>query len=427
MTKNKKPELLAPIQDYTSLTAAIDNGADAVFFGIKGFNMRAGAKNFTEKDLPKIVKIAHGKNIKVYLAVNTIIYEEELDKIEKILRNVKKAKVDAIICWDLAIIQIAKKLGIEIHISTQASIANSESANFYHKLGATRVVLARECSLKQIKEIRKNTKAEIEIFIHGAMCVSMSGRCFLSQFLYGKSANRGECQQPCRRKYIIKEIDGDKELEVGEDFVLSPKDLRTIDFIEQILDVGVNCLKIEGRNRSPEYVANVTRAYRTIIDFIYDNPKRDKKFKTELANLKKVLSAELDTVYHRGNSSGFFLGKPIDAWTKSAGNQATQKKEHLGKVTKFYKNIGVAEILIQGEQIKVGDTLLIQGPTTGSVEEKVVSMEINHKQVESAKQGEKVAIKTTSPVRLNDDIYIIKDSRKKCDGVSCGTCTGNCY
>ncbi|MFZ2038877.1 MAG: peptidase U32 family protein [Minisyncoccia bacterium] len=413
MLKQKnKPELLSPIQDYTSLTAAIENGADAVFFGIKGFNMRAGAKNFTVNDLPKIAKIAHKSNVKTYLAINTIIYEEELQKIEKILIKVKAAKIDAIICWDLAIIQLAKKLGVEVHISTQASIANSSAAEFYRKLGATRVVLARECSLKQIKKIKKHTKAEIEIFIHGAMCVSISGRCFMSQFLYGKSANRGECLQPCRRKYLIKQIDGGKELELGEDYVLSPKDLRTITFIDQILDVGVDCLKIEGRNRSPEYVATVTKVYRTIIDFYYSTSKHDKKFKEDFNKLKTQLSSGLDTVYHRGESSGFFLGKPINEWTKSYGSQATQKKEHIGKVTKFYNKIGVAEILIQGDKkLKIGDTVIFQGPTTGSREEKVVTMEKDHQSIKSAGRGEKIAIKIGVIVRHNDDVYLVKPSK----------------
>lgn len=409
---NKKPEILSPVQDYTSLTAAIENGADAVFFGIKGFNMRAGAKNFTVNDLSKIAKIAHAKNTKVYLAINTIIYEEEIKKIESILRKVKLAKVDAIICWDLAVIQLAKKLGIEIHISTQASIANSEAAEFYRKLGATRVVLARECSLKQIKEIKKHTKAEIEIFIHGAMCVSVSGRCFMSQYLYGKSANRGECLQPCRRKYLIKQIDGGEELELGEDYVMSPKDLRTLDFIEQILDVGVDCLKIEGRNRSPEYVAKVTKAYRTIVDFIYSNKKRDKKFKDELASLKIKLSEDLDTVYHRGSSSGFFLGKPISEWTDNYGSEATQKKVYVGKVSNFYKKIGVAEFEIKGGVgVNVGDTVIFQGPLTGSKEEKISSLEIEHKQIQSAKQGDKVAVKIQSTVKIHDEIYIVKSSK----------------
>lgn len=252
------------------------------FLALKYLICGLALKNFTTKDLLKITKIAQKNKIKTYLAINTIIYEEEIKKVEKILIKAKKAKIDAIICWDFAVIQMAKKLKIKIHISTQASIANSKTAEFYRKLGAKRIILARECSLKQIKEIKKHTKAEIEIFIHGAMCISISGRCFLSQFLYGKSANRGECSQPCRKKYIIKEVDGEQELELGENYILSPKDLRTINFIEKIIDVGVDCLKIEGRNRSPEYVAVVTKAYRTIIDFIFSAKKRDKKFKKRI-------------------------------------------------------------------------------------------------------------------------------------------------
>ena len=408
MISTKKPELLAPIQDWTSLSAAINNGADAVFFGIKGFNMRAGAKNFTVNDLTKIAEIAHKNNIKAYLAINTIIYESELKKIEKVLEKVKSAKIDAIICWDFAIIQIAKKLKIETHISTQASIANSETAEFYRKLGATRVVLARECSLEQIKEIKKHTKVEIEIFIHGAMCVSISGRCFMSQFLYGKSANRGECQQPCRKKYIIKQVDGNNELELGEDYVMSPKDMRTLDFIEKILDLDIDCLKIEGRNRSPEYVATVTKAYRTIIDFIYSAKKRDTKFKMELAKLKSELDEKLDTVYHRGSSSGFFLGKPINEWSGSSGSQATQKKVRVGTVTHYYNKIKVAEINIQGKfKIKIGDSLLIQGPTTGSVEENITSLEKNNKAIKVTTGNEKVAISVKSIIRKNDQVYLI--------------------
>jgi len=408
MTKNI-PELLSPVQDYTSLSAAISNGADAIFFGIKGFNMRAGAKNFTVNDLKIITRITHKNKVKAYLAINTIIYESELKKIEKILIKVKAAKIDAIICWDFAIIQIAKKLKIEIHISTQASIANSETAEFYRKLGAKRIVLARECTLEQIKEIKKYTKAEIEIFIHGAMCVSISGRCFMSQFLYGKSANRGECQQPCRKKYFIRQVEGDKELELGEDYVMSPKDMRTLDFIEKILDLNVNCLKIEGRNRSPEYVATVTRTYRTVIDFVYSVKKRDAKFKIELAKLKQELGEKLDTVYHRGSSSGFFLGKPINEWAGCSGSQATQKKIYIGKILHFYNKIKVAEILIQGKtKVRVGASLLIQGPTIGSVEETIISLEKDHQTINEARAGDCIAIGIKSIVRKNDQVYLIE-------------------
>ncbi|MEI7425027.1 MAG: peptidase U32 family protein [Candidatus Staskawiczbacteria bacterium] len=406
----KKPELLAPIQDYTSLSAAINNGADAVFFGIKGFNMRAGAKNFTMRDLPKISRIAKEGKIKTYLAINTIIHQEDIKKLEKILKKIKETSIDAIICWDPAVIQIAKKLKIEVHISTQASVANSEAANLYKKLGAKRVVLARECSLKQIKKIKKETNVEIEVFIHGAMCVSISGRCFISQFLSGKSANCGECQQPCRQKYLIKQINGGKELEIGKDYVLSPKDLCTLGFIENILEVGVDCLKIEGRNRSPEYVATVTKSYRTVIDFYYKNKKK-KHFKEDFEKLKKKSLKELKTVFHRGQSSGFYMNKPLNEWVKSDGNQATEIKERVGIVSNCYNKIGVAEILIQGKKtIKIGDELLFQGPNTGSLRNKIISLEIEHKAVKIAKNVDKVATKTISLVRKNDVVFLIKKS-----------------
>ena len=408
-----KPELLAPIQDWTSLSAAIQSGADAVFFGVKGFNMRAGAKNFTIKDLAKIAKITQAAKVKTYLTLNIIIYQHELKKVENLLRAVKKNKINAIICWDLAVIELAKKFGVKFHISTQASIANQLASNFYAKLGAERIVLARECDLRQITEIKKNSKAEVEIFAHGAMCVSVSGRCFMSQFLYGKSANRGECQQPCRREYLIKQIDGGKELELGEDYVLSPQDLSTMPFIEKIFATKIDCLKIEGRNRSPEYVATVISCYRQAIDFYFDNFGK-KNFQRDFTTLKAELEKKLQTVYHRGSSSGFLFGKPVDAWAHSDGNQATQKKARIGRVTKLYNKINVAEIAIQdGEKVKVGDRLLIQGPVTGSYEVLVERLEVEHQSVTEVKQGDVFAIKLKREVKRNDEVFVIKSTQIK--------------
>lgn len=407
MNKNKKPELLVPIQDYMSLKIAIENGADAVYFGIRGFNMRENAKNFTVNDLPKIAKIAKKNKIKTYLAINTIIYEEELKKIETVLRKVKRAGIDAIICWDFAIIEIAKKIKLETHLSTQASVANSMSAEFFRKLGIKRIVLARECSIEQIKKIKKKTKVEIEIFIHGAMCISISGRCFMSEFLYNKSANRGECLQPCRRKYIIKQIDGEKEMELGENYILSPKDLCTMDFIEKIIDLNIDCLKIEGRNRSPEYVAVTTKSYRTIIDYIY-NAQLSGVSKKNLEQLKSELKKDLEKVYNRGFGSGFLLGKPVGQATNSYGSQATEKKVHVGEVSHFFKKIGVAEIMIQAnKKIKLGDEIVFQGNSTGLYKQKIESMQIKHKPITIAKQGDKIAIKVSSPVHPNDQVYMI--------------------
>ncbi|MFH1457145.1 MAG: U32 family peptidase [Patescibacteria group bacterium] len=423
----QKPEILSPIQDFTSLQAAIQGGCDAVYFGIRGFNMRAGAKNFTVNDLKKIVKICRENKVKTYLAVNTIIYQNELKKVESLLKKAKQAKVDAIICWDMAVIELVKKLKMELHISTQASVANSKSAEFYRKLGAKRIVFARECDLKQLKEIKKNSKIDIEAFVHGAMCVSVSGRCFLSQFNYNKSANRGECLQPCRRKYLVKEVSGDSEFEIGEDYILSPKDLCTLLFIEKIIESGAVSLKIEGRNRSPEYVKTVTSVYRQVVDFYFQvserngkagglhisvrTPKRrfpyfSNKSKKEFEELKKKLMKELESVYNRGFSNGFYLGKPINQWTHSYGSQAKEKKIHIGKVKHFYTKVSVAEIEIQANKVlKVKDEILILGPTTGVLRQKVSSIEINHKQIKKATQNDLVAIKIDRLVRANDEVY----------------------
>ncbi len=412
INRNKKPEILAPIQDYTSLQAAIDSGADAVFFGVIGFNMRVNAKNFTEADLPKIAKIAKASKIKTYIVINIIIFDKELKKLETLIAKAKKAGIDAVICWDLAVIELCKKHKMEFHISTQASIANSQAAEFYRKLGAERVVLARECSLEQIKAIRKKVKVEVEIFIHGAMCVSMSGRCFLSQFSCGKSANRGECTQPCRRKYMVKQVDGDTEFEVGPNYVLSPKDLRTIDIIDQLLEADVDSLKIEGRNRSPEYVSHVVKAYREIVDFIYGTKKHDKKFMEELNSMKDRLNADLDNVYHRGASTGFFMGKPMNEWSRTYGSDAKQKKVYVGKIVKFYPKINVAEIEIQGKTtLKIGEKIIYQGPKTGSYEEVISSMESEHKQIKTAKQGDLIAIKVEKQLRTNDEVFVVKEGK----------------
>jgi U32 family peptidase len=412
---NKKPELLAPIQDFLSLKIAIDAGCDAVYFGIKGINMRSGAKNFTVSDLKKIVKICHNQKIKCYLALNVIVYEEELGKIESILKKVKEANVDAVICWDHAIIKMAKKFKIEIHLSTQASVANSEAIEFYKKQGVKRFVLARECTLEQIKKIKKKVKVELETFAHGAMCVSESGRCFLSQFTYGKSANRGECIQPCRRKYIITEkrnSENDKhinEYELGEDYVLSPKDMCTLPFVEKLIDAEIDVLKIEGRNRSPEYVKKVIETYREVIDFYVENKskiKRSKQKADEFLELKKRGVEELKTVYNRGFSNGFYLGKPINEWTHSYGSQATQKKVHLGKVVHFYSKIKVAEIKIEAKQtLRIKDKILIQGDKTGLVEQVVSSMEFENKQIRKAEQGETIAVSCDKAVKKGDTVY----------------------
>ncbi len=398
--KRKKPELMAPAGNHESLVSAINAGADAVYLGVNEFNMRATAKNFSIEELNNVVSYAHKRNIKIYLTVNTIVFENELINVKKVVKEAKKAEVDAIICWDMSVLSECKKQNINAFLSTQASASNSYACEFYRKAGAKRITLARECTLEQIKEIKKKTKAELEIFIHGAMCVSISGRCFLSQNVFGKSANRGDCIQPCRREYIITDKEEGHSYVLGNNYVLSPKDLCTMPFIEKILEIGVDSLKIEGRARSPEYVSEVVSAYRRAIDLWYEN-RLDKKNKKEL--LKKLKS-----VYNRGFHSGFFLGKPTNQWSGSYGSKSTHKKEFVGIVKNFYAKPMAAEIIVQSNEIKEGDTIIIIGPTTGTVKQKITSMQINNVSATSAGKGTSVGIKLKKTARKNDKVYILK-------------------
>ncbi len=403
-TRYAKPILLSPVQDFISLKAAIEAGADAIYFGIKGLNMRAGAKNFELKDLKEITKICHKNKVKAYLALNVIVYDSELMQVDNILKRAKQAKIDAIICWDMAVLKKARQLKLETHLSTQASVSNYESARFYSKLGIKQIILARELDIIQIKKIIKKIKdnklkLNIETFIHGAMCVSVSGRCFLSQQLFNKSANRGECLQPCRRKYLIKDPEENHELFLGEDYVMSPEDLCTIDIIDQLIEARIDCFKIEGRNRSPEYVKVTTECYRYAIDS-YLEGKLTKE-------LKQQLKDKLATVYNRGFSTGFYLGKPIDRWSHAYGSKATTKKEYIGYIKNFYNKINVAEIKVESGSLSKGDNLMIQGPTTGVKESILDEMQIERKEATRAKKGDNIGIKLNFKARMNDKVYKI--------------------
>ncbi|PIZ81766.1 protease [Candidatus Pacearchaeota archaeon CG_4_10_14_0_2_um_filter_30_11] len=389
--KNNKFELLAPAGDFSMLVAAIKAGADAVYFGLKEFSMRDNAKNFNIEDLTEINKIC-GKKIKKYLTLNVIIYEEEIKKVEEILKKIK-GKVDAIICWDLSVINLCRKLKIPFHISTQASISNSESAKFYKKLGAERVVLARELNLDQIKKISKFVS--VECFIHGAMCVAVSGRCFMSQELFKRSANRGMCTQVCRRSYTLKDDEG-RELKINRNTVMSAKDLCTLPFIETLKDAGIISFKIEGRNRDARYVDTVVRIYRKALD--------KKLNKEEIVDGLK----ELEKVYNRGFSSGFYLGVPTnDDFSEVENSSATTKKQFVGKVTHYYPKSQVGTIFISTGEIKIGDELNIIGQVTGIEKIKIERIEINKKSVKKAVKGEEIGIKLPK-VKVNDEVYIIK-------------------
>ena len=379
------------------LMAAVNAGADAIYFGLKEFSMRANARNFTIKDLNKIEKICKPKNIKKYLTINTIIYNNELKKLEKTIKQVKN-KVDAIICWDLSVIGFCRKYKIPFHISTQASVSNTGSAKFYKELGAERVVLARELNLKQIKNISKII--DVECFIHGAMCVAESGRCFTSQFLFNRSANRGQCIHPCRRSYLVKDLQEGYELKLENNKVMSAKDLCTLPFIEKLKKAGIKSFKIEGRNRDPRYVDTVVRIYRKALD----KNLTKQEIKESLKELKRV--------YNRKFSTGFYLGTPTaDDFTDIEHSAAKEKKHFIGKILHYYPKIKVGTIkLVAG--LRVGDQIVIIGNTTGIEKLKVDNIEIKNKQVKQAKKSQEVAIKVLSKVRKNDQVYVIKNSCK---------------
>ncbi len=397
-TTNNSPELMAPAGDWTMLRTAVKSGANAVYFGVDKLNMRAKAANFTLEELPEIAAFGKENNVLTYLTLNTIVYEEEISDVDVIVSEAKRSGIDRVICWDLAVTEICRKYDMPFCVSTQGSVSNSLSANFYKSLGAVRIVLARECSLEEIKKIRANTDLEIEAFIHGAMCIAVSGRCFMSHHLFGKSANRGECIQPCRREYEITDNSIDKSMMLGEDYVLSPNDLCTIEFIDKLIESGIDSFKIEGRKRSPEYVAVVVSAYRKAIDLYYE-----KKLTVEK---KKELLEELATVYNRGFSSGFYFDKPSSAdYADIYGSKATTRKEYVGKIINYYKKSKIADILIETGSIKKEDKILIIGPTTGVVNLKISSLMVHDNESDTAGKGDRITLPCEDTVRPNDRVY----------------------
>ncbi|MFH1308104.1 MAG: U32 family peptidase [archaeon] len=383
-------ELLAPVGNFKCLNAAIKAGCDAVYFGLQDFNMRDNAQNFSLKDLDKLSKICRENKIRAYLTLNTIIFDSELKKIERIIKKVR-GKIDAIICWDLAVISLCKKYKIPFHISTQASIANSKAAEFYKKLGAERVILARELDLKQIKKVSKILP--VEIFIHGAMCLAISGRCLTSQFLNKKSANRGRCTHPCRKSYIVRDEEG-RELKVENNKIFSAKDLCTLPFIEKLKKSGARGFKIEGRSREPEYVYAVTRAYRKALD---------KKLNQKEIN---KLTEELREVYNRGFSEGFYFCAPTsDDLSRKDHGEAKKTKKFIGKVFNYWKKQGVAGVKLSAGKLKIGDEIIVVGENT-FFKTKIKSMEKEHKKVKIAEKGGKVGIRV-GKCRGGDEVYLV--------------------
>lgn len=399
-------ELLAPAGSFANLTAAINAGCNSIYFGIRGINMRSGAKaDFTLENMDKVVKQCHEAKVRAYLTLNTIIYEYEYALIKKILDKVKTTGVDAIIAWDLFVLAECKKRGIECHLSTQASVANFEALKSYYELfGIKRFVLARELDLEGIKIIiarckKENIDAEIETFIHGAMCISVSGRCFMSQIAHCKSANRGECLQSCRRSYVIKDEEEGTEFRLENNYVMSPKDLCVMPVIEKILESGIKVLKIEGRARSPEYVKVVVESYREAIN-LFEKKLLSEEKKHELIN-------RMQEVYNRGFETGFYLGKPMNAWAGIYGSKATTKKVRLGKIINYYDKKEIALVKIEQNKISAGDKYYIIGPTTGVIEAKLDSMIVNEQEANTAKKGDEITFKTKK-CRKGDELFKIE-------------------
>ncbi|MDP3581105.1 MAG: peptidase U32 family protein [Ignavibacteria bacterium] len=396
----KKPELLAPAGNWAMLNTAIKSGANAIYFGVKQLNMRAAAGNFDISELDEIVKVCAESNVKAHLTLNTIVYENELGELDEIIRAAKQAGIELIICWDMSVIQKCMEHQVPFCISTQASISNSASIKFYENLGASRVVLARECTLDKIRDIKSKSKIKIETFVHGAMCVAVSGRCFMSHELFGKSANRGECLQPCRREFEVIDKDQSGSLVLGEDYVMSPKDLCTIEILDKLIEAGIDSFKIEGRKRAPEYIAKVVSTYRQAIDLYFDG-----KLTPEI---KKQFVEELQKVYNRGFSTGFYLGIPSTKdFANIYGSAATTKKSYVGKVVNYYKKSNVVSVKLEADAMSVGETIYIIGNTTGTIELKIDRLMLDEKELTTSEKGTEITFKCSELVRPNDRIYKI--------------------
>jgi len=402
------PELLSPAGNWACLRAAVQSGADSLYFGIKGINMRHQASNFDVMELYKVMEYLHENGKKGYLTLNTIIMQDELIKVANILDIAKKASVDAIILWDFGVLGLAQERGFRVHLSTQASVSNISSVKYFSSLGVKRIVLARECTLEDIKDIKseinnQNIDCEIETFIHGAMCVSISGRCFLSSYAHNKSANKGQCLQPCRREFLIQDISKEEEFIIGQDYLLSPKDLCSINFLDKLIDGRIDSFKIEGRMRSAEYVKVVTEVYRNAIDLCKSNQFDE--------NARSKLSNDLKKVYNRGFSTGFYFGESKDWQTKGLGNE--YDKIYLGYVSRFFKKISVAEVHLKTRGLELNQEILFIGQHTSAQFMIVKEMQIEHESVKKAEKGMIVGIRTPFAVKSKDKIFIWTPKMKK--------------
>lgn len=413
MTSTGKIELMAPAGNFESLQAALDNGCDSVYFGVEQLNMRARATmNFVLDDLPEIARRCEEKKVRTYLTLNTIVYDHDLSIVKTLLNKAKEANITAVIASDQAVIMTARSIGMEVHISTQVNVTNIETVKFYAMFADT-IVLSRELSLRQVTKITEQIEkeqvkgpsgnlVEIEIFGHGALCMAVSGKCYLSLHSHNSSANRGACKQNCRKKYTVIDQESGFEIEIDNEYMMSPKDLCTLDFLDQVIDSGIKVLKIEGRGRAPEYVATVIKTYREAIDSYYDGTFSQEKVSEWMEALNKV--------YNRGFWSGYYLGQKLGEWSKDPGSNATQKKVYIGKGVHYFPKAEIGEFKIEAYDIKKGDKILITGPSTGVQEMVIESMMVNDENLDKASKGDSLTLKLPFRIRLSDKLYKIVEA-----------------
>ena len=401
-------EIMAPVGCYESLHAAIQAGADAIYFGVEGLNMRARSSvNFTLNDLHNIASICHENGVKSYLTVNTIIFDNDINTCHAIIDAVKEAGISAIIASDIAAITYARSIDVEVHISTQVNITNIEAVKFYAQF-ADVVVLAREMNMEQVKDIYDAIQEQdirgphgelvrIEMFCHGALCMAVSGKCYLSLHEMNYSANRGSCAQICRRGYTVTDKESGSQLDIENQYIMSPKDLKTIHFLNKVIDAGVRVLKIEGRARGPEYVKIAVECYNEAIEACCNGSYTDEK----IANWDERLSK----IFNRGFWNGYYLGQRLGEWSSKYGSSATRVKQYVAKGIRFFSKLGVAEFQMESGELNVGDEIIITGPTTGAIIMSVDEIRVDLKPVEKTTKGERFSIKVPEKVRPSDRLY----------------------
>jgi putative protease len=406
-------EIMAPVGSYESLMAAIQAGAGSVYFGVEQLNMRArSSNNFTIDDLKKIAKIAHSKGVKTYLTVNVVVFDTELEQVRKVVDAAKAAGISAIIASDISAIIYARQVGVEVHISTQLNITNIEAVRFYAQF-ADVVVLAREMNIGRVWEISKQIREQqivgpsgqlvrLEMFVHGALCMAVSGKCYLSLHEMNSSANRGSCMQTCRRAYSVTDKETGAELEIDNEYIMSPKELKTIHFLNKILDAGVSVLKIEGRARSPEYVYTVVECYHEAVEAYLNNDFTDEKVES--------WNKRLESVFNRGFWDGYYLGQRLGEWSKNYGSLATRRKVYVGKGINYFSNLQVGEFKLETGPLKVGDEINIIGPTTGVVRTTVREIQLDKQSVDEAPKGSYISIPLDTKIRKSDKLYKIVDA-----------------